>query len=126
MWVGRLIDDAEMEQHPLGVADRGEVVLVTLAGAVLSSVAYGRELIKVFQGEFIDTVPGLDQQADGDLGTSGDADPVAEPESLCCGQEPVDLVSQRAGADLAPNGGKLAFQQVVIPPGAGRVAASGT
>ncbi len=59
---GKLVDHAEMEQHPLGVADRRQIVLMTLPGPPLPVSTRGRELGQVGEGQLRQRTPGLDQQ----------------------------------------------------------------
>jgi transaldolase len=44
---GQLVDDPEMEQHPLSVADRRQVVVVALPGALVPVIAGRDERVQV-------------------------------------------------------------------------------
>ena len=59
---GQLVDDPEVEQHPLGVADRREVVVVALAGALVAVAAGRGERLQVDDGELVQAPSGLDEQ----------------------------------------------------------------
>jgi hypothetical protein len=61
-WAGKLINDSEVKQHPLGVADRREVVMVALADALVAVVAGRGEGGQIGHGELVQVPSGLDEQ----------------------------------------------------------------
>jgi hypothetical protein len=84
-----------MEQHPLGVADRGQTVMVIFPGPLLAVAAGGAELRQVSQGEVSQLSSGLDQQPDWLLGSGGEPDPFGESQIGRRGEEPVQVSGQR-------------------------------
>jgi hypothetical protein len=58
---GQLVDDAEVEQHSLGVADCRQVMLVILPGPLLAVAAGLAELRQVCQRQVLQAPTGLDQ-----------------------------------------------------------------
>ena len=92
---GQLVDDAEMEQHPLGVADRGQIVMVVFPGPLLPVAAGRGELGQVSQGELVQAPSGLDQQPGRHLRSGGEPDPFGEPQIGGRGHEPVQVSGQR-------------------------------
>src|SRR4029453_18952427 len=72
----QLIDDADVKQHSLGVADRCQIMFVTPAGPFLPVVAGGGELCQVGQSEILQAPTGLDEQPRRHLRTGAEPNPL--------------------------------------------------
>ncbi len=90
-----VIDDSQVKQHPLGIADRRQIVPVPLASSRLPLLARSPELVQIGHGEQIQRPSSLDQQPDRNLGTGGEPDPFGEPELGGRGHEPIEIRTQR-------------------------------
>ena len=70
-----------MEQHPLGVADRRQVVLLALPVALCAVVAGRARTPPGRRGELVQAPAGLDQQPRRHLGAGGEPDRSVNPRS---------------------------------------------
>ena len=103
-----------MEQHPVRMLQRHQVMVLAFSGALLALAARGRELVQVSHRELVQGPAGLDEQPGGGLGSGGQPVPLAETQLPGGVEETVQVRAERGSVQFPPQARELAFEQVAV------------
>ena len=110
----RCVEDAQMEQHPVGAAQGGSVVTPPLARLETTASTSSGQRIEVVEGQPLEAHVGLDEQTTDGLGGSAQALGGGEPDRFATLAETLHVGGQWTGDDLSPKARELARDQVVV------------